>query len=283
MEYSVLENGVKIPMLGFGVYRLDNEIECEKVVTNAIEAGYRHIDTASAYGNETAVGKAIAKSNVKREDLFITTKLWVTDTNYNRAKDGFYRSMDKLGVDYIDLYLIHQPYNDYYGAWRAMEELYCEGKIRAIGVDNFSQVQLADFITFNKIKPLVNLVESNVFYQRSDDLLYMQSKNVQMEAWSPFGAGNKNIFENKVLTSLSHKYNKTVAQIILRWLLQRGIVSLCKSSNIDRMRENLNIFDFCISDEDMALIATLDTNKSCFPERNNGKLTEQFLEKAKYL
>lgn len=281
MEYIELYNGVKMPMLGFGVFRIEDEKECEEVVYQALKAGYRHIDTAAAYLNEKAVGRAIKRSKIPREELFITTKLWVTDTNYERAKKGFYRSLEKLGLDYIDLYLIHQPYNDYYGAWRAIEELYEEGKIRAIGVDNFSQERLADFIMFNRIKPMVNLVETNVFYQREKDFNYFKSEDIRMEAWSPFAAGQESVFINPVLKELSQKYNKSVAQIILRWLLQRGIISICKSSNPSRMKENLDIFDFNISEEDVNLIAALDKDRTCFKPRHTGEETKAFLIRSK--
>lgn len=277
MEYITLNNGIKMPAVGFGVFRITNEIECEEAVLNAIKAGYRHIDTASAYGNERAVGKAIKRSNVSREELFITTKLWVSDTNYEGAKKAFEKSLEKLGVEYVDLYLIHQPYNDYYGAWRALEELYNEGKIRAIGVDNFTQERLADFITFNKIKPAVNLIEANPLYQRHEDLAYMQEKEIQMEAWSPLAAGKDNLFTNPILLELSKKYNKSVAQIVLRWLFQRKIISVAKTTHFNQMKENIAIFDFVISENDMKKIMTLDTKQSCFPARIKGKEVEKFL------
>ena len=281
MEYMTLNNGVKMPALGFGVFRITDQKECEEIVLHALESGYRHIDTASAYGNEEAVGRAIKRSGISREELFITTKLWVTDMNYERAKTAYETSLRKLGLDYVDLYLIHQPYHDYYGAWRAMEELYDEGKVRAIGVDNFTQERLADFITFNRVMPAVNLVEVNPLYQRHDDFAYAKQKNIQMEAWSPLAAGKDNLFDNQMLISLGEKYGKSVAQIVLRWLFQRGIVSVAKTSNVKRMKENLDIFDFVISKEDMQLITMLDTGESCFPARVKGNDVEAFLQQAK--
>lgn len=280
MEYITLNNGVKMPAVGFGVFRITDEVECEEVVLKAIQAGYRHIDTASAYGNEKAVGKAIKCCGISREELFVTTKLWISDTNYDGAKKAFEKSLQNLGLDYVDLYLIHQPYNDYYGAWRALEELYNEGKIRAIGVDNFTQERLSDFITFNKIKPAINLIEANPLYQRHEDLAYMQEKEIQMEAWSPLAAGKDNLFTNPTLLELSKKYDKSVAQIVLRWLFQRKVISVVKSTNFNRMQENIDIFDFVISKEDMEKIMTLDTKQSCFPSRITGKEVESFLNEG---
>lgn len=277
MEYITLNNGVKMPAVGFGVFRITDEVECEEAVLKAIQAGYRHIDTASAYGNEKAVGKAIKRCGIPREELFVTTKLWISDTNYEGAKKAFEKSLQNLGTDYVDLYLIHQPYNDYYGAWRALEELYNEGKIRAIGVDNFTQERLADFITFNKIKPAINLIEANPLYQRHEDFAYMQEKEIQMEAWSPLAAGKDNLFTNPILLELSKKYNKSVAQIVLRWLFQRKIISVAKKTHFNQMKENIDIFDFVISENDMRKIMTLDTKQSCFPARIKGKEVESFL------
>ena len=244
MEYVTLNNGIKMPKLGYGVYQLSNE-ECERCVLDAISAGYRSIDTAQSYGNEEAVGNAINKCGVPREELFVTTKLWITDTSYEGAKRGFQHSMERLGLDYIDLYLIHQPFHDYYGAWRAMEELYAEGKVRAIGVDNFTQGRLADFIFFNKVKPAVNLVECNAFFQREDDLAYLNSQGIQMQAWSPLAAGSEGLLENPLLLSLSQKYQKSVPQIVLRWLIQRGIIPLVKSVKPERMKETLTFSTLC--------------------------------------
>lgn len=272
-----LNNGVQMPGIGFGVFRINGMGECEEAVVQAIRSGYRLIDTASAYENEEAVGRAIRRSGVPRNELFVTTKLWITDTSYEGAKRGFQRSIERLGLDYIDLYLIHQPFHDYYGAWRAMEELYAEEKVRAIGVDNFTQDRLADFIFFNKVKPAVNLVECNAFFQREDDLVYMNSQGIQTQAWSPLAAGSEGVFENALLLQLGRKYHKSVPQIVLRWLIQRGIVPLVKSVKSERMQENLAVFDFELLAEDMEKIAVLDTGHSCFPPRTTGQEVNAFL------
>lgn len=275
-----LNNGVEIPPIGFGVFRMENLEECEKATIEAIKAGYRLIDTAAAYKNEEAVGRAIKNCGIPRDELFITTKLWITDTSYKGAKRGFEKSLSKLGLDYLDLYLIHQPYNDYYGAWRALEELYEEGKVRAIGIDNFTQDRTADFIFFNKIKPMINLVECNTFFQREDEKKYLDSENILMQAWSPLAAGQSRLFENETLLQIAHNHNKTVAQIVLRWLVQRGIVPIVKSSNPVRMKENLDIFDFEISQYEMEEIEKLDTGRTCFIPRNTGEIVKDFLEHA---
>lgn len=275
-----LNNGVEIPPIGFGVFRMENLEECEKATIEAIKTGYRLIDTAAAYKNEEAVGRAIKNCGIPRDELFITTKLWITDTSYEGAKRGFEKSLSKLGLDYLDLYLIHQPYNDYYGAWRALEELYEEGKVRAIGIDNFTQDRTADFIFFNKIKPMVNLVECNAFFQREDEKKYLDSENILMQAWSPLAAGQSRLFENETLLQIAHNHNKTVAQIVLRWLVQRGIVPIVKSSNPVRMKENLDIFDFEISQYEMDQIKKLDTSRTCFIPRNTGEIVKDFLERA---
>lgn len=278
-----LNNGVEMPKIGFGVFRINNPDECEEVVLQAVQCGYRLIDTASAYENEEAVGRALRRSGVPREELFVTTKLWITDTSYEGAKRGFQRSLDRLGLDYVDLYLIHQPFNDYYGAWRAMEELYAEGKVRAIGVDNFTQARLADFLFFNKVKPAVNLIECNAFFQREDELAYMQSEGIRMQAWSPLAAGSIGLLDNPTLLEISRKHQKSVAQIVLAWLVQRGITPLVKSTKPERMKENLDIFDFELSTEDMEKIASLDTGRSCFPPRNTAQAVTAFLEAARTL
>lgn len=261
MEYLTLNNGVEMPKLGLGVFRVTDLQEAEQTVVQAIEAGYRLIDTAAAYGNEEAVGRAIQQSKVAREELFITSKLWLTDNSYEGAKRGLERSLKKLNLDYIDLYLIHQPIGDVYGAWRYLEEAYQEGKIRAIGVDNFTQQKLVEFITFNEVKPAINMVEANVFHQRVEDHNLMKEYDVQMEAWAPFANGGNNVFELPELIKLSEKYNKSVAQIILRWFMQRDIIAIPKTVNVKRMQENIDIFDFELSAEDMDLIATLNSGE----------------------
>ena len=275
-----LNNGVKIPAIGYGVFRMKDPAECEEAVVQAIQSGYRLIDTAAAYENEEAVGRAIRRCGVPREELFITTKLWITDTSYEGAKRGFARSMERLGLGYVDLYLIHQPYNDYYGAWRALEELYAAGKARVIGVDNFTPDKLADFVFWNKVKPAVNLIECNAFFQREEDRRYMESQNIQMQAWSPLAAGQGRLFENETLRTLAATHNKTVAQIVLRWLVQRNIVPLVKSANPERMRENLDIFDFALTDAEMQQIAALDTGRTAFTPRTTGAAVDAFLKAA---
>lgn len=272
-----LPNGIKMPALGYGVFRMKDPLLCEEAVVQAIQCGYRLIDTAAAYENEEAVGRAIRRCGVPREDLFVTTKLWITDTSYEGAKRGFARSMQRLGLEYLDLYLIHQPYNDYYGAWRTLEELYAAGKVRAIGVDNFTQDKLADLMYWNKVKPAVNLVECNAFFQREDDRLYMQSRNIQMQAWSPLAAGQGRLLENETLRAIAADHGKSVAQIVLRWLVQRNIVPLVKSGNPQRMQENLAVFDFSLTDAEMHRIAALDTGHTAFSPRSTGPAVEDFL------
>ena len=272
-----LPNGIKMPALGYGVFRMKDPLLCEEAVVQAIQCGYRLIDTAAAYENEEAVGRAIRRCGVPREELFVTTKLWITDTSYEGAKRGFARSMQRLGLEYLDLYLIHQPYNDYYGAWRTLEELYAAGKVRAIGVDNFTQAKLADLMYWNKVKPAVNLVECNAFFQREDDRLYMQSRNIQMQAWSPLAAGQGRLLENETLRAIAADHGKSVAQIVLRWLVQRNIVPLVKSGNPQRMQENLAVFDFSLTDAEMHRIAALDTGHTAFSPRSTGPAVEDFL------
>lgn len=275
-----LNNGVKMPAIGYGVFRMKDPAECEEAVVQAIRSGYRLIDTAAAYENEEAVGRAIRRCGVSREELFVTTKLWITDTSYEGAKRGFARSMERLGLDSVDLYLIHQPYNDYYGAWRALEELYAAGKARAIGVDNFTPDKLADFVFWHKVKPAVNLIECNAFFQREEDRRYMESQNIQMQAWSPLATGQGRLFENETLRTLAAAHNKTVAQMVLRWLVQRNIVPLVKSANPERMRENLDIFDFALTNAEMQQITALDTGHTAFTPRTTGPAVDAFLKAA---
>ncbi|SBW06930.1 Glyoxal reductase [uncultured Dysgonomonas sp.] len=263
MKTVKLNNGVEMPVLGFGVYQVKPE-ETERVVTEALQVGYRSIDTAAAYYNEEAVGRAINRSGIHREDLFITTKLWISDAGYESAKAAFSESLEKLGLDYLDLYLIHQPYNDVHGAWRAMEELYKEGKVRAIGVSNFQPDRLMDLIIHNEVVPAVNQVETHVFNQQADNQKFMKENGVQIESWGPFAEGLNNMFSNEILTSIAEKYNRSVAQIVLRWLIQRDVVVIPKSVRKDRMIENFDVFGFDLSNEDMEQIKTLDTVKSLF-------------------
>lgn len=274
MQKVKLNNGVKMPILGFGVYQIDDLEVCERSVFDAIEAGYRSIDTATAYGNEEAVGKAIKRSGVAREELFITTKLWITDAGYEKAKKAFETSLKLLQLDYLDLYLIHQPFNDYYGAWRAMEELYKEGRIRAIGVSNFMPDRLTDLILYNEIVPAVNQVETNPFYQQAEAEAIMQKRGVQMESWAPFAEGKNGLFQNETLTAIAGKYQKTVAQVVLRWLIQRYVVVIPKSTHKERIIENFDVFDFELTKEDMERIASLDTNTSSFFSHRDPEMVE---------
>ncbi|WHY93022.1 aldo/keto reductase [Neobacillus cucumis] len=264
MQKVILNNGVEMPILGFGVFQIQDEKECEQAVYDAIMAGYRLIDTAVSYLNEKAVGRAIKRSGVPREELFITTKLWVQDTGYEKTKKAFERSLDRLQLDYLDLYLIHQPFGDVYGSWYAMEELYREGKIKAIGVSNFYPDRLTDFIIHNEIVPAVNQVETHPFNQQIESAKLMKENNVQIESWGPFAEGKNNMFQNEILVSIAEKHNKSVAQVVLRWLTQRGVVVIPKSVRKERIIENFNIFDFELSQDDMEKIATLDTKQSLF-------------------
>ncbi len=264
MQKVILNNGVEMPILGFGVFQIQDENECEQSVYDAIMAGYRLIDTAASYLNEEAVGRAIKRSGVPREELFITTKLWVQDAGYESTKNAFAKSLKRLQLDYLDLYLIHQPFGDVYGSWRAMEELYREGKIRAIGVSNFQMDRLVDLIVHNEVIPAVNQVETHVFNQQIESAKLMKENNVQIESWGPFAEGKNNMFQNEILVSIAEKYNKSVAQVILRWLTQRGVVAIPKSVRKERIIENFKIFDFELEQEDMEKIATLDTKQSLF-------------------
>lgn len=264
MKSIKLNNGVAMPILGFGVFQVTDQEQCERSVVDAIETGYRLIDTAQSYGNEEAVGRALKRSGVPREELFITTKLWIQSQGYEGAKKSFEESLKKLQLEYLDLYLIHQPYGDVYGEWRAMEELYNEGKVRAIGVSNFQPDRIMDLMIHNKIVPAVNQIEVNPFNQQIDTQKFLQDNNVQTEAWAPFAEGKNNIFHNEVLQSIAGKYGKTIAQVILRWLTQRGIIVLAKSVRKERMLENLQVLDFELSSEEINTITMLDTKTSCF-------------------
>ena len=264
MKYVTLNNGVKMPILGFGVYQIDDMKECEEAVYNALKAGYRLIDTAASYRNEEAVGRAIKRSGIPREEIFVTTKLWVSDANYEKAKLAFETSLKKLDLEYIDLYLIHQPFNDVYGAWRAMTELYKEGKIKAIGVSNFYPDRLVDFIMNNEVVPAVNQVETHPFNQQVKANEIMKEYGVQIESWGPFAEGKNGIFTNEILSEIGKKYNKSVAQVILRWLIQRDVVVIPKSVRKERIEENFNVFDFELNSEDMGKISELDKKESLF-------------------
>ncbi|MCG4957304.1 aldo/keto reductase [Alistipes finegoldii] len=280
MEHRILNNGVEMPVLGFGVYQVEETV-CEQCVCDAIAAGYRSIDTASAYLNERAVGRAIRRSGVPREELFITTKLWVQDAGYESTKRAFAKSLERLQLDYLDLYLIHQPFGDVYGSWRAMEELYREGAVRAIGVSNFQPDRLVDLILHNEVLPAVNQVETHPFCQQTEAAAVMASEGVQIESWAPFAEGRNNLFGNGTLVSLAAKYRKSVAQVVLRWLIQRGVVVIPKSVRPERMAENIDVFDFHLAPEDMALIATLDTRRSCFLSHRDPE-TVKWLGTMKY-
>lgn len=274
MEYTILNNGIKMPMVGFGVFQIHDAKTTQIVVEEAIKTGYRLIDTAQVYGNEEAVGKAIKASGVPREELFIITKLWISDFSYEAAKDAFNESLRKLDLDYVDLYLLHQPFGDIFGAWRALEELYKEGKIKAIGVSNFKPDQLANLAAFNEVTPAVNQIEIHVFNQKEDEQAYMLSKGVQTESWGAFAEGQFDVFNNPVLKEIAEKYSKTTAQVMLRWQLQRGIVSLSKSANPERVRQNFDIFDFELLAEDMDKIATLNINTTVFSDHHEAKTVE---------
>lgn len=264
MQTVTLNNGIKMPILGFGVYQIPDAEECENAVYEALSAGYRLIDTAAGYLNEEAVGSAIKRSGVPREDLFITTKIWVQDAGYESAKLAFAKSLKKLQLDYLDLYLIHQPFGDYYGTWRAMEELYREGKTKAIGVSNFMPDRLMDLIVHNEIVPAVNQIETHPFYQQTESAAFLKEQGMQHQSWAPFAEGRNNLFSNEVLTSIAKKHNKSIAQVALRWLVQREVVVIPKSVRIERIVENFDIFDFTLSADDMKHISSLDTQESLF-------------------
>lgn len=263
MQFVTLNNGVKMPVLGFGVYQIPPS-DTERAVSEALEVGYRHIDTAAVYKNEEAVGKAIAASGIPRDDLFVTTKVWISDAGEDAARAAFERSAEKLGLDVVDLYLIHQPFGDVYGSWRALESLNEEGRVRAIGVSNFHNDRLADLIAFNRVVPAVNQVETHPFLQRFADQEFMAGEGVQIESWAPFAEGRNNLFTNPTLSSIARAHDKSVAQVVLRWLIQRGVVVIPKSVRRDRMEENFDVFDFELADSDMAVITTLEKGEPLF-------------------
>lgn len=274
MQTVTLNNGVKMPIIGFGVYQVPDADECENTVYEALKAGYRLIDTAAGYLNEEAVGRAIKRSGIAREELFITTKLWIQDAGYESAKRAFAKSLSKLQLDYLDMYLIHMPFGDYYGAWHAMEELYREGKIRAIGVSNFLPDSLMDLIVHNEVVPVINQIETHPFQQQVDSAVFMKEQGIQHQSWSPFAEGRNNLFSNEVLVSIAEKHNKSVAQVVLRWLVQRDVVVIPKSVRKERLIENFDIFDFVLSPEEIATISTLDTKESLFMKIDNPEVAK---------
>ena len=264
MQFTTLNNGVTMPMLGFGVYQMNDAAACEAAVAEALRVGYRLIDTAAAYGNEESVGRAIAKSGIPREEIFVTTKLWLSDAGFDKTRHAFQRSLDRLQLDYLDLYLIHQPYGDVYGAWRAMEELNEAGRIRAIGVSNFHPDRVMDLMLHNRTAPAVNQIETHPFCQQIEAAKFLHENGVQIESWGPFAEGRNNLFSNPVLSAVATKYQRSIAQIVLRWLLQRGVVAIPKSVRPERMAENFDIFSFELDADEMVAIAALDTGKSVF-------------------
>ncbi|HWV74939.1 MAG TPA: aldo/keto reductase [Pseudosphingobacterium sp.] len=274
MQKIKLNNGIEMPLLGLGVFQIADLDECEQTVLTAIKSGYRLVDTASFYQNESAVGNAIRKSGVPREELFVTTKLWVQDTGYEKTKTAFERSLKELQLEYLDLYLIHQAMGDYYGSWRAMEELYKEGKIRAIGISNFFPDRVVDLVAHNEIIPAVNQIEVNPFYQRATEHELLQKNGILTQSWASFAEGKNDIFNNEVLTAIGNQYGKSVAQVTLRWLIQRGVAVIPKSVREERMVENADIWDFELGTKDMEAIATLDTGKSVFFDHRDPETAE---------
>lgn len=277
MEYVTLSNGVEMPILGYGVYQVAKE-ECERCVLDALKTGYRHIDTAQAYFNEEEVGSAIKKSGVPREEIFITTKVWLEHFGYEKAKASVLESMRKLQTDYLDLVLLHQPFSDAYGAWRALEDLYEDKKLRTIGISNFYADRMVEFASFNRIKPMVNQMETHIFNQQKNLKEWADKYGIRLEAWAPFGEGRKGTFDNPAILEIAEKHGKTSAQVMLRWNIQRGIIVIPKSTHIERMAENIDVFDFALSDEDMETIAGLDKNESLFFSHQDPDTVEWFVE-----
>ena len=264
MQYVTLNTGARMPILGFGVFQIADAQECERSVADAIDVGYRLIDTAASYKNEEAVGAGLRASGIARSELFVTSKLWVEDAGYERTRQAIDKSLSRLQLDYLDLYLIHQPFGDVHGSWRAMEEAHRAGKLRAIGLSNFQPDRLMDIEAFNQVTPAVNQIEVNPFHQQAESVDFMRELGVQAEAWAPFAEGRNGLFQNEALTAIGARHGKSVGQVVLRWLVQRGIVALAKSVRKERMQENLAVFDFELSDREMQAIATLETGKSSF-------------------
>jgi len=279
VQKAKLNNGVELPILGFGVFQIADLKECERAVVDAIELGYRHIDTAASYLNEEAVGRGVRASAIDRKDLFITTKLWIQRNGYEGTKRAFERSLKRLQLDYIDLFLIHQPFGDVYGEWRAMEELYAQGKARAIGVSNFHSDRVMDLMIHNEVTPAVNQIEVNPFNQQIESLKFLQENNIAVEAWAPFAEGKNNIFRNEVLSAIAGKYGKSVAQVILRWLTQRGIIAVSKSVRKERMSENLDVLNFELTAEEMNSIISLDTATSSFFDHRDPEIVKRLGER----
>lgn len=277
MEYVTLANGVKMPILGYGVYQVTKD-ECERCVLDALKAGYRHIDTAQSYFNEEEVGNAIQKSGIPREEIFLTTKVWLEHYGYENAKASVLESLRKLKTDYLDLVLLHQPFADAYGAWRALEDLYEEGKIRAIGISNFYVDRMVDFAAFNRIKPMVNQMETHIFNQQKELMHWAEKYDIRLEAWAPFGEGRKGTFDNPVIQGIAEKYGKTAAQVMLRWNMQRGVIVIPKSTHFERMQENFNVFDFVLSEADMEAISVLDKAESSFFSHEDPSMVEWFVQ-----
>jgi 2,5-diketo-D-gluconate reductase A len=277
MEYVTLNNGIKMPILGYGVYQVTKD-ECERCVLDALKAGYRSIDTAQSYFNEEEVGSAIKKSGIPREDIFLTSKVWIEHYGYESCKKSVEESLKKLQTDYLDLMLLHQPFSDYYGAWRALEDLYEEGKLLAIGISNFYPDRMVDIASFARIRPMVNQVETHPYNQQTAAKQYMDKYGVQIEAWAPFGEGRGGLFEDKALKEIGDKYGKTTAQVMLRWHIQRGVAVIPKSKHYERMKENFNVFDFKLSDSDMEIIFSLDKNESSFFSHYDPAMVEWFVK-----
>ena len=277
MEYVTLRNGVKMPVLGYGVYQVPQDI-CERCVLDALQVGYRSLDTAQSYFNEEQVGSAIEKSGIPRKEIFLTTKVWIEHYGYEQAKASVLESMEKLRTDYLDLVLLHQPFADYYGAYRALEDLYEAGKLRAIGISNFYPDRMVDIASFARIRPLVNQIEVHPLHQQAEAKQWLDKYGIQMEAWAPFGEGRGGLFTNPALTQIGAKYGKTAAQVMLRWHIQRGIAVIPKSTHIERMRENLEVFDFALTREDMAAVAALDQRQSAFFSHQDPAMVEWFVK-----